>query len=207
MLQRIAYLALALNIASRAGSTPLDTSFATYANGTADLSQLPGSLAGAASCIVRSIADVARCQASPSILVYGFTVPARQTLNFQLQSGARLTFMGTMTWTAAPWAGPLLSISGTNVFVSGAAGHVFDGQGEKLWDRLGTGGHAKPLFFQAHHITGTIESIFIKNAPLRSISVFSNSLHLNNIRIDNSAAGIGLAANTDGRHYGLLCSC
>lgn len=51
---------------------------------------------------------------------------------------------------------PLLSFSGRSITITGAKGHVIDGNGPKWWDGQGSnGGKTKPKFFYAHSLTVT----------------------------------------------------
>jgi hypothetical protein len=48
-----------------------------------------------------------------------------------------ITFEGTTTFGFAEWAGPLISVAGTNITVSGG---TLDGQGQLYWDGQGSNG-------------------------------------------------------------------
>lgn len=80
---------------------------------------------------------------------------------------AQVTFQGRTTWAYAEWEGSLFSISGNNITIKGAPGHVLDGQGHLWWDTLGGGGGVtKPKFFKANNLNDSVlDSINIQNAP------------------------------------------
>jgi galacturan 1,4-alpha-galacturonidase len=111
-------------------------------------------------------------------------------------------FEGETTWGYEEWSGPLFSVSGADITVTGASGHSLNGNGAKWWDGKGSnGGKTKPKFFYAHSLTGTssISGLNILNTPVQVFSIDSSTgLTLSDITIDNSAGDSGsLAANTD----------
>ena len=113
----------------------------------------------------------------------------------------QVIFEGRTTFGYSEWSGPLVSVSGTDITVSGAPGSVLDGQGALWWDGKGTnGGKKKPKFFYAHNmISSTITGISILNSPVQVFSIDnSQDLVLNGITIDDSAGDAGaLGHNTD----------
>ncbi|KAI1101931.1 endopolygalacturonase [Jackrogersella minutella] len=135
------------------------------------------------------------------IVLDGITVPAGETLDLtELTTGTSVTFQGTTTFEYKEWEGPLISVSGTSITVTGASGHVIDGNGAKWWDGEGSnGGTTKPKFFYAHSLTSsTITGLNVKNTPVQGFSVNgANDLTLENITIDNSAGDSGGGHNTD----------
>ncbi|KAM0797112.1 hypothetical protein BDR22DRAFT_899853 [Usnea florida] len=110
-------------------------------------------------------------------------------------------FEGRTTFGYSEWSGPLVSVSGTDITVTGAPDSVLDGQGALWWDGKGTnGGKEKPKFFYAHNmISSTITGISILNSPVQVFSIDnSQDLVLNGIIIDDSAGDAGaLGHNTD----------
>ncbi|TEY78304.1 hypothetical protein BOTCAL_0050g00360 [Botryotinia calthae] len=136
-----------------------------------------------------------------TIVLNSLSVPSGTTLDLTgLKTGTQVIFQGTTTFGYEEWSGPLFSVSGTDITVTGAAGSKLDGQGAKYWDGKGTnGGKTKPKFFYAHSLKGksTISGINILNSPVQVFSINGASgLTLSNIHIDNSA-GNSLGHNTD----------
>lgn len=109
-------------------------------------------------------------------------------------------FDGKTTFGYKEWAGPLISVSGTGISVTGTSGHTIDGGGAQWWDGQGSnGGKTKPKFFYAHSLTdSTISSLHVINTPVQAFSVNSaTNLNLIGITIDNSAGDSEGGHNTD----------
>ncbi|KAF2090735.1 glycoside hydrolase family 28 protein [Saccharata proteae CBS 121410] len=141
-----------------------------------------------------------------SITLKNITVPAGETLDLtDLNKGTEVIFEGTTSFGYKEWSGPLISVSGTDITVKGASGHVINAEGDKWWDTKGTnGGKTKPKFFYAHKMKqSTISSLNIKNTPVQGFSINnSEDLVLENITIDNTdgdeeSDGDKLGHNTD----------
>ncbi|KAK2625855.1 hypothetical protein QTJ16_005167 [Diplocarpon rosae] len=168
--------------AGSSGSAPSSCTFTTAA----------AALAGKAAC--------------KNIVLNGITVEAGVTLDLTgLADGTSVVFQGTTTWDYEEWSGPLIAVSGSNIAVSGAPGHVLDGNGAKWWDgQGGNGGKTKPKFFYAHSLRGasTIKGLNIQNYPVQCMSISSaHGLTISDVTIDNSAAG-DLGHNTDAFNVG-----
>jgi galacturan 1,4-alpha-galacturonidase len=102
-----------------------------------------------ASCTFTDAASAISGKKSCStITLKDITVPAGTTLDLtKLNDGTKVIFSGTTTFGYKEWAGPLISVSGNNILVEGAAGHVIDGNGAKWWDGKGSnGGKKKPKY-------------------------------------------------------------
>ena len=111
------------------------------------VSAAPSGLDARAGCTFTDAATAIKNKAScTDIVISGMTVPAGTTLDLTgLKSGTTVTFQGTTTFGYKEWAGPLISVSGTNIKVVGAAGHTIDCAGQKWWDGKGSnGGKTKP---------------------------------------------------------------
>ena len=111
-----------------------------------------------------------------------------------------MIFEGTTSFGYKEWSGPLVSVSGTDITVTGASGHVIDGGGARWWDGQGSnGGKTKPKFFYAHSLTtSSITGLNIKNTPVQTFSVNgARTLTLSSITIDNSAGDTQGGHNTD----------
>ena len=113
----------------------------------------------------------------------------------------KVIFQGTTTFGYSEWAGPLVSVSGTSITVTGSPGSVLDGQGARWWDGKGSnGGKKKPKFFYAHNmISSNITGVFIKDSPVQVFSIDgAQDLSMTGITIDNSAGDAGdMGHNTD----------
>jgi polygalacturonase len=71
-------------------------------------------------------------------------VPAGTTLDLtKVKSGTTITFTGTTKFDYQQWAGPLVSVAGTGITVTGSG--VLDGQGAKYWDGQGSNGGQSAL--------------------------------------------------------------
>ncbi|KAJ5510492.1 Glycoside hydrolase family 28 [Penicillium expansum] len=159
-----------------------------------------------ASGAAAAIAGKAGCS---SITLNNVVVPAGTTLDLTgLASGTKVIFEGTTTFGYKQWAGPLISISGTNIQVSGASGHLIDGQGSRWWDGEGSNSktNIKPKFFFAHSLKGssTITGLNIKDSPVQVFSISGSSgLTISGVTIDNKNGDTNsLGHNTDGFDIG-----
>lgn len=137
-----------------------------------------------------------------NIVVNGVTVPAGETLDLTgLKDGTTVTFKGTTSFGHKAWEGPLISVSGNQITVNGASGHVINGGGEKYWDGKGSnGGSKKPKFFYAHKLkkNSIIKGLNVKNTPVQGFSINnSDSLTIDGVHIDNSAGDSKGGHNTD----------
>ncbi|KAA8564858.1 hypothetical protein MFRU_008g02990 [Monilinia fructicola] len=178
----------------------------TLLGSSALVAAAPGSALDArASCTFTSAATAKAQKASCSTIVLnGITVPAGTTLDLTgLTAGTKVIFEGHTTFGYSEWAGPLVSISGKDITVTGASGNSIDGGGAKYWDGYGSNGKGKvkPKFFAAHKLTGSssITGLNFLNSPVQCISISQSvGLSLYNINIDNSAGDAGnLGHNTD----------
>jgi polygalacturonase len=85
-----------------------------------------------------------------------------------------------------------VSISGTDLTITGASGSYLNGNGADYWDGEGSnGGKTKAKFFYAHNlISSSITGVYIQNSQVQVFSIDdSTSLTLTDITIDNSAGG------------------
>ena len=139
-----------------------------------------------------------------TIVLDNIAVPSGTTLDLtDLTSGTSVIFEGETTWGYEEWSGPLLSISGKNIAISGKSGHTLNGGGARWWDGKGTnaGGKTKPKFFYAHDLTGrsSITGLNILNTPVQAVSIDGASgLTITDMTIDDSAGDKdSLGHNTD----------
>lgn len=118
---------------------------------------------------------------------------------------AKVTFQGTTTFGYKEWQGPLISVSGAQITVDGAAGHTIDCQGQRWWDGQGSnGGKTKPKFFAAHYMSNSrISNLNILNTPVQAFSIDqATQLALDSIHIDSSIGDTKGGHNTDGFNVG-----
>ena len=116
-----------------------------------------------------------------------------------LTSGTHVIFEGTTTFGYEEWSGPLVSVSGTSITVTGASGSVIDGNGARWWDGEGSnGGKTKPKFFYAHSLTSsTITGLTFKDSPVQLMSINgATTLTVSGLTMNN-ANGVSLGHNTD----------
>lgn len=117
----------------------------------------------------------------------------------------QVIFEGETTFGYEEWSGPLVSVSGSDITVTGADGAYLNGDGSRWWDGEGSnGGKTKPKFFYAHDLTSsTISGIYIQNSPVQVFSIDGSTyLTMEDITIDNTDGDDGEAANTDGFDIG-----
>ncbi|KAF8752868.1 Glycoside hydrolase, family 28 [Rhizoctonia solani] len=156
---------------------------------------------------ISSLNDVAAAQKCTTIDIKGFTVPAGKTFALSCLSGTTVNMLGDVKFGVANWAGPLFSISGTNIKFNGN-GHTFDGQGASYWDgQGGNGGVTKPHPMMKIKMSGTYSNVKVLNSPAHVYSVANPAkLVMSKLTIDNSAGdkangksgGKAAGHNTDG---------
>ncbi|KAH7351007.1 putative polygalacturonase 2 [Rhexocercosporidium sp. MPI-PUGE-AT-0058] len=182
------------------------TTLSLLATAASLVSAVPTTLYTSASCTfsgATGAAAVAKGKAAcATITLSNLVVPAGTTLDLtKLTKGTKVIFEGTTTFGYEEWSGPLISVSGTNIAVSGAAGNVIDGGGARWWDTKGSnGGKTKPKFFYAHGLTtSSITGLNFKNSPVQLMSINgANTLDVTNIHMDNTAGDVSaLGHNTD----------
>ncbi|CAK3750448.1 glycoside hydrolase family 28 [Lecanosticta acicola] len=159
-------------------------------------------------CTFTDAASATASKASCSnIVLSGITVAAGTTLDMtDLKDGTNVQFEGNTTFAYDEWDGPLVSFSGTDITITGASGHVIDGNGAAWWDGEGSnGGVTKPKFFYAHSLkNSTIQGLNFKNSPVQLMSIdAAQNLYIKNVTFDNTAgdatdsSGDALGHNTD----------
>lgn len=167
------------------------------------ISAAPAEVKRADACTFTDAASAIKGKASCStITLNNIAVPAGTTLDLtKLKTGTKVIFQGTTSFGYKEWEGPLISVSGTDITVTGASGHVIDGNGSKWWDGKGSnGGKTKPNFFYAHSMKqSTIKGLNVKNSPVQFMSINSaTDLSVIGVTYDNSAGDSGeLGHNTD----------
>ncbi|KAH8639558.1 the polygalacturonase [Alternaria alternata] len=184
------------------------------------VSAAPSSLDTRASCTFSDAAAAIKGKAScTAIVIKDMTVPAGTTLDLtKLKSGTTVTFQGTTTFGYKEWEGPLISVSGTNIKVVGAAGHLIDGNGAKWWDGKGTnGGKKKPKGFSVNGAKDlTLDKITIDNTAGdvtnggHNTDAFdvgsSTGVYITNANIKNQDDCLAVNSGTDIHFTGGTCS-
>lgn len=136
-----------------------------------------------------------------TITLKDISVPAGKTLDMtDLNDGTKIIFEGTTTFGYKEWKGPLISVSGSDITVEGATGHIIDGKGAKWWDgKGGNGGKTKPKFFYAHKLKNSvISNLNVKNTPVHAFSIKNaDNLAITDITLDNSDGDAQGGHNTD----------
>ncbi|KAI1764311.1 glycoside hydrolase family 28 protein [Hypoxylon sp. FL1150] len=181
-------------------STKTSTSVSTKTSSIASASSTAST--SSSSCTFTSTDSLAAGKDScTDIVLDGITVPAGETLDLtDLADGTSVTFQGTTSFEYEEWDGPLISVSGVSITVTGASGHVIDGNGAAWWDGKGSnGGVTKPKFFAAHKLnSSTITGLNVKNTPVQAFSINdAYDLTLQDITIDDSDGDSAGGHNTD----------
>ncbi|WKT49418.1 Parallel beta-helix repeat [Fusarium oxysporum f. sp. vasinfectum] len=125
----------------------------------------------AGSCTFTDAATAIKNKAGCStITLNNIAVPAKTTLDLtKLNDGTHVIFQGKTTFGYAEWEGPLISFTGNNLLIEGAAGHSIDCEGKRWWDGKGSnGGKKKPKFFSAHSL---------KNSNIKNLNVLNTPRH------------------------------
>ncbi|KAF7532542.1 hypothetical protein G7054_g7851 [Neopestalotiopsis clavispora] len=182
---------------TQAAST-LATSTKAAATTTTAAAATTSSVAAAASdanaCTVTAYADISSAVAScTNIILSGISAPASSTIDLQaLQTGATVTFAGTTSfgYTEDSDFDPIV-VSGHDITITGAEGHVIDGNGQSYWDGEGSnGGSDKPdHFFVVKKVyNGKITNLNIQNWPTHCFYINGvQGLEVTGLTLDNSA--------------------
>ncbi|XP_074031311.1 polygalacturonase [Leptinotarsa decemlineata] len=122
---------------------------------------------GSELCAIHNYSEVflvvERCS---EITVFNVTVPAGETLEFNLRKGSIVTLKGTITFGFHAWSGPLLEFKGDGITVQGTRNSVINGQGELYWDHKGDKGITKPQLINVVASGGSLfKDLYVKNCP------------------------------------------
>nr|XP_036586268.1 endo-polygalacturonase [Colletotrichum truncatum]KAF6796675.1 endo-polygalacturonase [Colletotrichum truncatum] len=174
----------------------------------------PHSVSARAGCTVTKYADIANAVATcTNIVLDSIAVPPASAIDLQkLKKGATVTFSGKTTFgtTLDNDFDPII-ISGNSVTITGADGHVIDGNGQAYWDGEGSNNpdNPKPDHFIVVKKTSNakILNLNIQNWPVHCFSITGNTdLKIAGLTLDNSAGdkpnsksgGKPAAHNSDG---------
>lgn len=191
-------------------STSVASSSSATATTSAVITSAPVAPAGCTATAYDDIADIiASCT---NIVLDNISAPASSTIDLShLQAGTTVTFSGTTSFgtTADSDFDPIV-VKGTNITITGAEGHVIDGNGAAYWDGQGSnGGTDKPnhFFVAKNVVNGVISNLNIQNWPVHCFSITgAKGLTISGLTLDNSAgdapnsasAGAAAAHNSDG---------
>ncbi|KAF3763858.1 family 28 glycoside hydrolase [Cryphonectria parasitica EP155] len=167
----------------------------------------------ATTCVVTSVDEVASAVAScTAIELANLTFPADTALDLTgLQDNTVVTFSGTTSFGYTPDADfDPITVSGSSITITGATGHVIDGNGAAYWDGQGSnGGSDKPdHFFVVQDMENSvIQDLYIQNWPTHLFYMSGNAgLTVTGLVLNNSAGdapnslsdGLAAAHNSDG---------
>lgn len=146
------------------------------------------------SCVVTEYASISSAvESCTNIVLSNISAPPSSTIDLQsLQTGATVTFAGTTTFgdTFDNDFDPIV-ISGTDITITGASGHVIEGNGAAYWDGEGSnGGQDKPDHFIVvkHVYNSEITNLNIKNWPVHCFQITGvQHLTISGLTLDNSA--------------------
>ncbi|KAK7431990.1 Polygalacturonase 1 [Neonectria magnoliae] len=155
-----------------------------------------------ASCTFTDAATAIKNKVSCStIILKDIVVPAGTTLDLtKLTTGTHVIFQGKTTFGYKEWEGPLISFTGNDLLIEGAAGHSIDCQGQRWWDTKGSnGGKTKPKFFSAHSLKNSnIKNLNVLNTPVQAFSINgATNLGVYGVNLDNSLGDTKGGHNTD----------
>ncbi|OJA14240.1 hypothetical protein AZE42_11557 [Rhizopogon vesiculosus] len=155
---------------------------------------------------ITSLSDVSNAVECTTVNIESFTVPAGKTFTLNLLDGTTVNVLGEIQFGNQSWAGPLFLVKGNDITFNGN-NFYWDGGGPFYWDGLGTnGGMTKPHPMMQIDISGTLNDIYVVNAPAQSFGI-SNSgpLTISGVTIDDSMGnspnsqsnGVPAGHNTD----------
>ncbi|CAB0020166.1 unnamed protein product, partial [Nesidiocoris tenuis] len=124
------------------------------------------------------------------IMINSLVIPAGRTLDLSdLPEGSTVVFRGPTVFQPFEWKGPLVSISGKNIRITGEKWSVLDGNGPAHWDGLGlNGGKTKPVFVQLKNLRdSSIDNLNVKNSPAKAVEIVnSDNVIIQNVLVNNN---------------------
>ncbi|CAG8423456.1 unnamed protein product [Penicillium salamii] len=144
-------------------------------------------------CVVTAYASISSAvESCTNIVLSNISAPPSSTIDLQsLQTGATVTFAGTTTFgdTFDEDFDPIV-ISGHDITITGASGHVIEGNGEAYWDGEGSnGGQDKPDHFIVLKklYNSQVTNLNIKNWPVHCFYISGvQHLTVSGLTLDNS---------------------
>ncbi|KAI1855801.1 hypothetical protein JX265_012064, partial [Neoarthrinium moseri] len=164
-------------------------------------------------CTVTSYSGIASAVAKcTNIVLQDIFAPANSTIDLtHLQNGTTVTFAGNTTFGDTPDHDFIpIKVSGSKLTITGAPGHVIEGNGAAYWDGLGSnGGSSKPNWFLklSNVFDSSVTNLHIINWPVHNIQITGSSgVTIDGLNLDNSAGfapndrsgGKDAAHNSDG---------
>ncbi|KAI7971268.1 hypothetical protein EIK77_007322 [Talaromyces pinophilus] len=205
--------AVAVVSSTKAATSTTSVQATTLATSTKTAAQVTSAVNTAGACVVTAYAGISSAVKScTNIVLSNISAPPSSTIDLQsLQTGATVTFAGTTSFgtTLDSDFDPIV-ISGTDYTITGADGHVIDGNGANYWDGEGSnGGQDKPDHFIVvkKSYNAQITNLNIQNWPTHCFYISGvQGLTVSGLTLDNSAgdepnslSGSDPAAhNTDG---------
>jgi polygalacturonase len=129
--------------------TTTAASTSTTATKVTTVTSASGGSGSGTACTVTAYASISAAVAScTNIILSGISAPASSSIDLsKLKTGAAVTFAGKTTFgtTSDSDFNPIV-ISGTDITVTGASGHIIDGNGQAYWDGLGSNGGVDKYF-------------------------------------------------------------
>ncbi|PMD41591.1 glycoside hydrolase family 28 protein [Hyaloscypha variabilis F] len=188
------------------------TTKVTYPTSVADNAHA-AAVGNGTACTATEYAQITSVVAScTNIVLENISAPASSTIDLSaLQTGSTVTFAGTTSFgtTSDDDFDPIV-VGGTDITLTGAEGHVIDGNGAVYWDGEGSnGGVAKPDHFIVLKDlkNGHISNLNIQNWPVHCFDITgADGLIITGLTLDNSAGdasnsasdGKAAAHNSDG---------
>ncbi|KAF7858504.1 hypothetical protein EAF04_009104 [Stromatinia cepivora] len=171
-------------------SSIASNSSATAAAG-ATITPAPAAPAG---CTATAYGDIAAIVSScTNIVLDNISAPASSSIDLtHLKDGSTVTFSGKTSFgtTADSDFDPIV-VKGQGITITGAAGHIIDGNGPAYWDGSGSnGGSKKPdhFFVVKDVVNGVISNLNIQNWPTHCFSITgAQGLTVSGLTLDNSA--------------------
>ncbi|KAJ8059775.1 hypothetical protein OCU04_011408 [Sclerotinia nivalis] len=178
-------------MSTSASSSSIASSSSATAAASATITPAPAAPAG---CTATAYGDIAAIVSScTNIVLDNISAPASSSIDLtHLKDGSTVTFSGKTTFgtTADSDFNPIV-VKGKDITLTGATGHVIDGNGPAYWDGNGSnGGTKKPdhFFVVKDVVNGVISNLNIQNWPTHCFDITgAKGLTVSGLTLDNSA--------------------